>query len=154
MSIKRGNNLLWRFSNITDFEKIALSLTRFKIRKTMKAIAPDYIFANHPDVANGAQLIVQTRGPQIVGVVFIFGPNASREQDRREFLSKYSQSDRYFAKANGYRVYVVPMCGLKNIYEQRIDNWEELLRTTLQEMAEFRVSTMSEGDRNRYADKD
>lgn len=120
----------------------------------MKAITQPYIFANHPDIANNSQLIVQTRWPQIVGVSYLFGPNLSREQARREFLAKYSQSARYFAKANGYRVYIVPMCGLENINEQRINNWEELLRTTLQEMAEFRVSIMSEGDRKRYADQD
>ena len=118
---------------------------------TMKTITQKYLRAKHPDIAGGHDLMVQTAWPQIVASVRLFGPMPKNEESRREFLESYSHNAYYFAKANGYRIYVSVQGSLQPIEEQ-VQGWKELVHSTLQEMVEFYVSQISDGMRRQYSD--
>lgn len=118
----------------------------------MKNIKQQYIRGKHNEVANGMDLVIQTAWPQLVGVVHRFGHTEQSEAKRLEFLSKVSNNPFYFAKANGYRIYVTLCCALCPIRESDVTGWNELLHQSLQEMAMFDITQITEGMRNNYAD--
>lgn len=119
--------------------------------KTMKSIGVKYIRASHKDVNNGQHLVIQTDWMQLVGCVRFFSRNDRGEEGRKAYLAS-KVDPHFFAKANGYRVYVSLYGALKPVSEEEVQEYKETIHEYLQEMAQFYAEQMTEGMRREYAD--
>lgn len=119
----------------------------------MKELGVRYVKAQHQDIFNNSDLIVQIGWMQLVGTVRLFKRNPDNEIRRKNYLT--SKTDpHFFAKAKGYRVYVSLYSALSPVSQNEVLAFKETIHEYLQEMAEFYITNMSEGDKRRYADSE
>lgn len=119
----------------------------------MKELGVSYVKAQNQDVFNNSDLVVQIGWMQLVGTVRLFKRNSDNETRRKNYLT--SKTDpHFFAKAKGYRVYISLHSALNPVPQEEVLRHKEAIHEHLQEMAEFYVSNMSEGDKRRYADSE
>lgn len=119
----------------------------------MKKLEARYVKAQNRDIFNNSDLVVQTGWMQLVGTVRVFKRNPDNETRRKNYLT--SKTDpHFFAKAKGYRVYISLYSALNPVSQDEVLAHKETIHEYLQEMAEFYVTNMSEGDKRRYADSE
>lgn len=117
----------------------------------MKAIGVEFLRAKNKDINNGQDLVVQTIGLQLVGTVRTFSKDARGEEGRRMYLE--SKTDpHFFAKANGYRVYISLHSSLEGLSQRFVNENKELIHECLQDMAQFYAENMTEGMRRHFAE--
>lgn len=117
----------------------------------MKAIGVKYVRAKHKELNNGQDMVIQTGWMQLVGMVRTFSKDERGEEGRKMYLA--SKNDPYFfAKANGYRVYISLYSALNHIPEKEVQANKEAIHEYLQEMAQFYAENMTDGMRRHFAD--
>lgn len=115
----------------------------------MKSLVQPYLRARHPELVQGNDLVIQTKYPQLVGVVCMFKNQAIGEERRRKFLASIKKNC-LVGKAKGFRVYVKLYATLETIHEEINEDWEALVHTTMAEMADFYAQTLPDGMKRQY----
>ena len=117
----------------------------------MKAIGVKYVRAKNKDLNNGQDMVIQTDWMQLVGMVRTFSKDARGEEGQKMYLAS-KDDPHFFAKANGYRVYISLYGALSHIPEKEVQANKEAIHEYLQEMAQFYAENMTEGMRRHFAD--
>lgn len=117
----------------------------------MKAIGIKYLRAKNKELNNGQDMVIQTECMQLVGMVRTFSKDARGEEGRKMYLAS-KDDPHFFAKANGYRVYISLYGALSHIPEKEVQANKEAIHEYLQEMAQFYAENMTEGMRRHFAD--
>lgn len=117
----------------------------------MKGIGIKYVVTNSLKDELQSLAIIQTGGMQLVGKVRFFSRDKRGEQGRRAYLAQ--KTDPYFfAKAQGYRIYISLHSGLHPISQKTILENKEYIHAILSEMAAFYAESITDGMRQHYAD--
>ena len=85
----------------------------------MKAIGVKYVRAKNKDLNNGQDMVIQTDWMQLVGMVRTFSKDARGEEGRKMYLAS-KDDPHFFAKANGYRIYISLYGALSHIPEKEV----------------------------------
>ncbi|MBQ8361035.1 MAG: hypothetical protein IJX44_03705 [Bacteroidaceae bacterium] len=103
------------------------------------------------DAVDARDLIISTDRPHLVGAIRTFAFTEVQENFRLEFLEK--QRDPYFyAKANGYRIYITLFGGLTPLPNFVLED-KEGIHAILQNMVNYYANQcISDGMRREYAD--
>lgn len=117
----------------------------------MKAIGVKYLRARNKELNNGQDMVIQTEWMQLVGMVRTFSKDARGEEGRKMYLAT-KDAPHFFAKANGYRVYISLYGALSHIPEKEVQANKKAIHDYLQEMAQFYAENMPEGMRRHFAD--
>ena len=118
----------------------------------MKSIGVRYVRAKNREINNGQDMVIQTDWMQLVGVVRYFSSDERGESLRREFLATKTDPH-FFAKADGYRVYISLYGALSRIPQRDVMTYKEDIHEVLREMAQFSAENMTDGMCRHYADK-
>lgn len=73
-----------------------------------------------------------------------------RRRSKNDLASK--DDPHFFAKANGYRVYISLYGALGHIPQKEVQANKEVIHEYLQEMAQFYAENMTDGMRRHFAD--
>lgn len=117
----------------------------------MKGIEVKYVVTNSLREELQTMAVIQTGGMQLVGKVRFFNRDKRGEQGRRAYLAQKTDPH-FFAKAQGYRIYISLHSGLRPISQQTILENREYIHDVLSEMAAFYAESITEGMRRQYAD--
>lgn len=117
----------------------------------MKSLVQPYLRARHPELVQGKDLVIQTKYPQLVGVVWMFQNTPAGEERRRNFLASIEKPC-LVGKAKGFHVYVKLYATLETIHEEVNEEWEALVHTTMAEMADFYAITLPDGMKRQYGE--
>lgn len=117
----------------------------------MKGIEVKYVVTNSLKEELQSMAVIQTGGMQLVGKVRLFSREKRGEQGRRAYLAQKTDPH-FFAKAQGYRIYISLHSGLRPISQRTILENREYIHGILSEMAAFYAESITDGMRRQYAD--